>query len=255
MRSVGLGFAFAASFQLVLASTPAFAQPPAAAPDAPAKDAPAAAPATPAPAATPGTVTVHVNAPQKVSLEHRAAGHETWDFACNSPCDQALSSTDEYRIVGAGLNESHAFKLDTSNGDKITLDVTPGTHSKYTTGEWVLIGGGVFIVGGVVALLAGSSSNAVQGADGTVTSSKNTNWIFVGTSLIVAGVIGGLVGGSFMYDNAHTHVDGGTPVDEKKTNEGVSLKVTASRAPTWHEDTGPTITAVPNIVPLFQRSF
>lgn len=253
MRSVGLGFAFAASVQLVLTLTPAFAQPPAAAPDAPAKAAPATAPA---PAAAPGTVTVHVNAPQKVSLEHRAAGHETWEFVCNSPCDQALSSTDEYRVVGAGLNESRPFMLDTSNGDKITLDVTPGTHNKYSTGEWVLIGGGVFIVGGVVALLAGSSSNAVQGADGTVTSDKNTNWIFVGTSLILAGVIGGLVGGSFMYDNAHTHVDGGTPVDEKKTNnEGVSIKVTASRAPTWHEDTGPAITAVPNIVPLFQRSF
>jgi hypothetical protein len=252
MRSVGLGFAFAASVQLVLTSTPAFAQPPAAEGEAPAKAA-----AAPAPAAAPGTVTVHVNSPQKVSLEHRAPGHETWEFVCNSPCDQSLSSTDEYRIVGAGLNESRSFLLDTSNGDKITLDVTPGTHNKYTTGEWVLIG--VFIVGGVITLLAGSSSNAVPGEDGTVTSNKNTNWIFVGTSLILAGVIGGLVGGSFMYDNAHTHVDGGTPVneknDEKKTNDGVSIKVTASRAPTWHEDTGPTITAVPNIVPLFQRSF
>jgi hypothetical protein len=315
MRSVGLGFAFAASVQLVLTSTPAFAQS-ATAPNAQAATAtgtskagtakkkkagkkkavttetsvttttagtvdapdPAAAtttttttttttaPAAPAtvvvaPAAAPsGSVTVHLNAPSKVALEHRAAGHEAWEFVCNSPCDQAVSPTDEYRVTGAGLNESRPFVLDTSNGDKITLDITPGTHSKFTAGEWILVGGGVFIVGGVVALLAGSSSNTAPGNDGTVTTTKNTNWIFVGSGLILTGVIGGLVGGALMYDNAHTHVDGGRPIDEKKSNDksndGISLKVTASRrAPTWHEETGPVITAATNIVPLFQRSF
>jgi hypothetical protein len=201
-----------------------------------------------------------VNSSEKVSLEHRAPGHEAWEFVCNSPCDQALSSTDEYHIVGAGLNASRPFMLDTSQGDKITLDVTPGTDGKYKTGEWLLIGGGVFIVGGVVALLAGSSSNAAPGMDGTVTTTKNTNWIFVGTSLILAGVVGGLVGGSFMYDNAHTHVDGGKPIDEKGGaggGGGISIKVTTGeRTPTWHEASGPTITpTMTSIVPVFQRSF
>jgi hypothetical protein len=262
MRSVGLGLAFAATVQFVLVSTPAFAQPPA--DNAPSTTTPAAstgaapAAATPAAAAGSGKVTVHVQSSKPVSLEHRASGHQTWEFVCNSPCDQALSSSDEYHIVGVGLNDSRPFVLDTSSGDKVTLDVTPGSRAKYSTGTWVLVGGGVLLVGGVITLLAGSSSNAVPGDDGTTTSTKNTNWIFVGTVAILGSVILGITGGSLMVDNSHTKVDGAIDAKpEKKNDDTLSVKaeVSASRQPTWHDEKGPVLAPVTNIIPIIHTTF
>ncbi len=262
MRSVGLGLAFAATVQFVLVSTPAFAQPPA---DSAAGTPPPAAATTPAPVANPtvpptpvaGSVTVHINSSKPVSLERFAAGGQGWEFACSSPCDQAFSSSDQYRIVGAGLNESKTFLLDTSMGEKVTLDVSPGQKNKYSTGEWVLIGGGALIVGGVITLIAGSSSNAVPGNDGATTSTKNTNVIFVGTSLIVGGVILGITGGSLMVNNAHTKVDGAIDArsDDKKNDVSVKAQITASRLPTWHEEKGPVLPPVMNIVPIIHTTF
>jgi hypothetical protein len=267
MRSVGLGLAFAATVQFVLVSTPAFAQPPsdttapapAAATPAPAADAPAVT-ANPTVPPTPiaGKVTVHIQSSKPVSLERYAAGGNGWEFACSSPCDQSLSTSDQYRIVGTGLNESKTFLLDTSVGEKVTLDVSPGSKAKSSTGTWLLVGGGALIVGGIITLIAGSSSNAVAGNDGTTTSTKNTNWIFVGTSLILGGVIVGMTGGSFMVDNAHTKVDGAIDArSDKNINNDVTVKasVTASRLPTWHDEKGPVLAPVTNIVPIVNASF
>jgi hypothetical protein len=258
MRSVGLGLAFAATVQLVLVSTPAFAQPPADTSATPADKAPADSTAATKPAVAPppggGKVTVHVHSSKAVSLERRAPGQSTWEFVCASPCDQAISTNDEYHIVGTGLNESRPFMLDTSAGDKITLDVSPGTHGKYTTGTWLLVGGSALIVGGVIVLLAGSSSNAVPGNDGVTTSDKNTNWIFVGTAAILGGVLLGIGGGSMMINNAHSRVDAAEPKD-KKDEQPAKAESTASRLPTWHEEKGPVLAPTTNIVPIIHATF
>jgi hypothetical protein len=255
MRSVGLGLAFAATVQFVLVSTPAFAQ-------GPGTDEtgikPAAAPAEATPStATPGAtapakVTVHIQSSRPVSLEHRAPGQSAWEFVCGSPCDQAISTTDEYHIVGTGLNDSKPFMVDTSSGDKITLDVSPATHGKYNTGTWILVGGGVLLVGGVIALLAGSSSNEVPGNNGVTTTDKNTNWIFVGTAAILGGVILGITGGSMMVNNTHTKVD--ATESDKKDDQAAKSGATASRLPTWHDEKGP-VAPVANVMPLFHTTF
>jgi hypothetical protein len=223
---------------------------------APATPAPAPAPVAPAVAAVPaGSVTVHINSPKSVSLEKRSGATSPWEHVCNSPCDVATSSTAEYQIVGETLNDSKPFLLDASQGDKITLDVTPGVHNKAALGGWVVAGGAVLAVGGIVTLVAGSKSNYVAGDNGTGTPNSNTDWIFVGSGLIVAGVIAGLTGGAFMFDNAHTKVDGAIgAVPDKETDVKPQVQVTASRLPTWHEDTGPRL-APSRYVSLLQGSF
>jgi hypothetical protein len=295
MRSVGLGLALVASVQYLFAATPAFAQdPPAkasqtAAAPAPAPLPPAAAtttttttataaasgaqtttittttPATPsgqvapvvAVAAAPNTVTVHLNSPKPVSLERRASSGSAWEYVCTSPCDASVSLRDEYHIVGENLNSSKPFVLDGSQGDKITLDVTPGVHKKAQMGKWVLLGGGILVVGGVIMLVGGSRSNDVPGNGGAVTTNTNDDWIFAGTAVIVAGVIAGITGGSFLVDNAHTKVDGAigaVPDRDRKTDVKLQVQVTGERGPTWHEDRGPHMAAV-HSVPLLQAHF
>jgi hypothetical protein len=233
------------------------ASPPAAAPDvaAPATPAPAVqeTPAPPAPPAAaapvpapsapvnpPGTVTVHVDSPKAVSLEKRADANSPWQFVCNSPCDIPVPTSDQYHIVGVDLNDSRPFVLDASLGDKVTLDVAPGNHNKATHGEWILLAGGALAVGGIVTLLVGSKNNDVAGDTGVAANSQNTDVIFVGSALIVAGLVAGITGGAFMYDNAHTKVEGGIgAVPDKKTD--VKVQMTAARLPQWREDTGPQL--------------
>ncbi len=225
---------------------------------APALEAPPAA-ATPAPppppANPPGTVTVHINSPKVVALEKRTDSGAPWEHVCNSPCDVPTSTNDQYQIVGIDLNGSRPFVLDSSLGDKITLDVQPGIHNKGARGGWLLAGGIVLAVGGLVTIVAGSRNTAVPGDSGANFSTQNTDFIFVGSALITAGIVLGITGGSFMYDNAHTRVEGAVgAVPDGKTEVKTQVQVTAQRLPQWHEDTGPQL-AQSRYVSLFQGSF
>jgi hypothetical protein len=289
MRSVGLGLALLASAQFAVA--PAFAQDPPpkhhahkkAAPvkttsaqvDAPADPAattpapaPAPAPVAPAPspapppdvaptpAVAPGTVIVHINSEKKVTLEKRTSATSPWEHVCNSPCDLATSTSDQYQILGEELNASAPFILDASGGEKVTLDVTPGYHNKGARGGWILAGGALLVIGGVVTILAGSKSAYVGGADATVTNNTNTDFISAGSVVILAGVIVGITGASFMYDNAHTKVNGpiGQVPDKADGNVKAQVQVTAERGPTWREDTGPQL-APSRFISIFHGTF
>jgi hypothetical protein len=253
MRSVGLGLALVASIQFAVA--PAFAQDPAKPAPAPATT--ATAPATPAPAAAPGMVIVHINTDKKVTLEKRASSTSPWEHVCNSPCDVATSVSDQYQVLGDDLNESRPFMLDAAGGDKITLDVTPGVHNKAARGGWILAAGALVIVGGAVTILAGSKSTTAPGNDGTVTDDSNTNFVSAGSIAIAVGVILAITGGAFMYDNAHTKVEGSigdVTADSGHASVKANLKVTADRSPTWHEDTGPQL--LPSrVVSIFHGTF
>jgi hypothetical protein len=115
-------------------------------------------------------------------------------------------------------------------------------------GEWVLAAGGVLAVGGIITLLVGSKNNDVPGNNGGSNSNSNTDIIFVGSALIVAGVVAGITGGSLIYDNSRTRVEGGIgAVPDKKP-------VATVRLPQWHEDTGPQL-AQSHFVSLLQGSF
>jgi hypothetical protein len=238
--------------------TPAATPAPAATTPAPAATpAPEAAPAAPtAPASPAGSVTVHINAPKSVTLEKRSGPGAPWEHVCNSPCDIATSTSDEYQILGVELNASTPFILDGSQGDKITLDVTPGYHNAGARGGWLLAGGAALIVGGVVTLVAGSKSTVVPGDNGVgTTHNQNTDFIFAGSIVLTAGVIAALGGGALMFDNAHTKVDGaiGAPAD-KKTDVKSQVQVTGQRLPQWREDSGPQL-AQSRFVSVLSGSF
>ncbi len=189
-----------------------------------------------------------------MSLEKRSTPGSAWEHVCNSPCDVPTTTTEEYRVLGENLNDSKPFVLDASQGEKITLDVSPGVHNKAALGGWVVAGGAVLAVGGIVTLVAGSKSNYVAGDNGTGTPNSNTDWIFVGSGLLLAGVVAGLTGGALMYDNAHTKVDGAIgAVPDQKTDVKAQVQVTAQRLPQWHEDTGPQL-APSRYVSLLQGS-
>jgi hypothetical protein len=218
MRSFALTLALVASGQLVLLTTPAWAQQPPP-PDAPAPPAPPAPPPPPAPPAaviveapahTDGTVEVHVDSTNWwMSLEHRSGPNAPWEPACEEKCDKRLPVADEYRVVGVGLSPSRPFTLDGSKGDKITLKVVVGEHRKEKVGMWVLIGGGALIVAGILTIAIGSHPSETFQADGT-TNNTNFDILTVGTGLIVGGLIASIYGGATWYNNTHSHVGGDT---------------------------------------------
>lgn len=246
MRSMSkLALLVGASFPLMLVSSSAFAQgpaapasappPPAAAP-APAPAAatvvvttPAApppvtvvAPAAPAPAVVvvdkpvplaDGLVEVHIQTKELVTLEHRSGPGAPWQAACDTPCDARLPAGDQYRVIGAGLNDSEPFALTSPKGDVVTVHVAPGFKKRAKIGEALTIGGGVVLVGAVVIGLVAADPGKTFNADG---STNNYNWdvIAVGTGIALAGLTTAIFGGSWWYNNATTRVAGDVQGDQ-----------------------------------------
>jgi len=254
MRLSRLTVSLLASGAVILASSQSFAQEPGAAPAS-------APPSMPPSTTAAGAVTVHLNSPQPAALESRAAEGAEWVHACDAPCDTRLSVTDQYRVVGEGLRPSKPFFLDQNAGDKVNLDVAPGSQTKYRTGMYLVGGGAVAAVGGILMIALGaqpgSTTQETSPAGDGQTHNANTNWIFGGTALIVTGVVAAIGGGSLIEGNAHTRVGSpaakpapddnngaGAPV---KGNGTVNLQVQASRQPV------PTAPAM--MVPLWRGTF
>ena len=223
-----------------------------------------------------GTVVVHLDSPQTVNLEHRQGVGNTsnpWQFVCTSPCDTAVPSADEFRVTGPDVNASKPFILKSGDGQKVTLQVTPGKQGKATVG-YVLVGtGAALAVAGVLVLAIGSRGGDTfpggeGGSDTSTTNNKNFNLILTGTGLIVGGVVAAVLGGSFAIDNAHTRVGAGEapPSGEKGTSpttptenpsSGGSTIVSSNHIPYFVDtqahklaSTVPTYT-----IPLFTKSF
>jgi hypothetical protein len=196
MRSLALSLALAASAQIVLATTPAWADPP--------SDAP---PPAPAAATADGTVLVHIETHERGNLERRSAPGGAWEFACEAPCDKRLPVGDQYHFVGAGVNESRVFNLDGSRGDRVVLYLGGGDKQREKIGKWTVVGAGALFVAGILTIAIGSHPSHTFQADGT-TNNSNFNVLAVGTSLIVVGLAGGLFGGAWWYGNSRSHVTG-----------------------------------------------
>ncbi len=270
-RPFALSVALLASAQLVTLSTPAFAQGPDTSPSggttqpapaqppsssAPSGAAPAgtgtapsdtgapsgAAPA--APATTEGTVEVHVESSVKVNLERRSGEGAPWEFACESPCDQRLSATDQYHVVGTGLNDSKPFYLDSTKGDKITLNILPGDKRKSKIGMYILIGGAVFLVTGIIIIAAGSSNHFES--DGSLSGSR-LNAVALGTTFGIVGIAGGLFGTAWWLGNQASRVGG--DVTKPQPARGSLPPSTTAGLRT------PDVTPAAFTVPLFSRSF
>jgi hypothetical protein len=185
---------------------------------------PAVAPATPAPSglasgtaapAAEGTIKVHIQTKELVTLEHRSGPDASWQHGCQTPCDAQLPAADEYRVIGEGVNESQPFSLTVPKGDTVTIHVSPGLKSKEKTGEIMTITGAVVFVGAVVAGIAAADPSVINQANSTgVTNNYNWNVIAVGTTVALAGLVTGILGGAWWYDNSHTKVAGDVQGDQ-----------------------------------------
>lgn len=245
MRTTGLCLALLASLELVALSTPAFAQgggsdswpPRKAFVDPGTAPAPDAAPA-------PGTVSVHINSSKTVTLQHRSTESAAWETVCTSPCDVRAPVGDQYQIVSDSGSPSKPFALDASKGgDTVTLDVkTTGTGQR--TGGWVLFGAGsaMFIAGWVVIIAnAGTSAISGQGQDDAQTHDAHNNGMFIGTSLIIAGLAAGISGAALVVGAGKSDVGGNvqapppasgkTDQKEQKTAEMVPATAPAVMIP------------------------
>lgn len=182
-----------------------------------------------------GTVEVHIDSPSAVTLEKRSA-ESTWAKACDAPCDAKLGVSDEYRLVGTDLNESRPFHIDASKG-KVTLNVTPGTSGGRTRGVVTTIGSGAVLAGGVVVILVGMKHHG--DADGELSQPRNDAALLAGGAMVFAGIVGGIVGTSWIVNNAHTSVDG----DVRKAGSANAARLPVFNTP---KQVGmPALTTVP----------
>jgi hypothetical protein len=154
-----------------------------------------------------GKVKVHIHTKELVTLEHRPNPSAPWQHGCETPCDERFPAGDEFRIVGVGIATSNPFSLTTPKGDVVKLYVAPGVKSKAKVGEFLTFTGATLIVGALVVGLAAADPSSVFNANGT-TDNYNYNVIAVATTVAVAGIITGVLGGAWWYDNSRTRVAG-----------------------------------------------
>ena len=219
MRVTGLSLAFLATVNVLVVSTPAFAD------DSPAPASEPAAAEAPAPAVKPdGMVMLHINSPEPVELERRQGEVGAWEHVCTSPCDRNVPLFDQYRIAPAGdINESKPFLIDAANKDQVTLGVDPGRKTKSTVGTYILVAGVATAVTGVIVAVAGTAGSNNIGNDGT-THHAFINTAFVGSALILVGVGATLVGAAWRINNHHSYVGGDVAKPPAETNEKTAAR-------------------------------
>ena len=154
-----------------------------------------------------GLVQVHIRTKELVTIQHRRGPDAEWQTACETPCDARLPATDEYRVIGKGLEDSEPFLLTSPKGDVVNINVQPGIKSRARTGEIMTFTGVVVTVGAIVVGIAAANPGDTFSANGT-TNNYNWNVIAGGTTIAVAGLVTGILGGAWWYDNAHTRVAG-----------------------------------------------
>lgn len=211
---------------------PAPEPPPPPAPEPPKVAAEEEKPADPPAPVDDGTVEVHIDSTRSVSLEKRTTG--SWEPVCAAPCDQKLAVTPEYRVVGDNVNPSEAFHLDGSKGS-VTLKIDPGVQSSAAAGTWIALGSVAVLAGGVVVMAVGMNRHA--DSQGQL-SQGNSNAMIVGSTMALAGVVGGITGAALYFNNRQTGIAGdvirttnekGAPAADGKFNSA-----SASRTPVWN---------------------
>jgi hypothetical protein len=130
------------------------------------------------------------------------------------------------------LLSSPAFADNASNGPESVpaqpQPSNPGTQPPQTKDErktgWIVLGiGGAVTVAGIVLDIVGATAGTVSGAGGVgdngTTSNARTNFIWGGTSLIIAGLVTGVVGGSMIMGSDKT-----SPVPQDVASNQGALK-------------------------------
>jgi hypothetical protein len=188
-----------------------------------------AAPAAPAPAPPPASrsepskreaapvgLTVHIDSPSAVELQHKGplnGGSDgetpTWHTVCSSPCDRRLPSEGHYRIVGDGARPSRDFMLPEGTGT-VTLAVSPSSSGWFVGGIVLMSVGGITMLVGLLIGLVGSLASTVD-SSGTAQDWATGGWAAFG--LGAAGLIVGIIA---LASNVHT----GVTISNGATTEG-----------------------------------
>ncbi len=116
-----------------------------------------------------------------------------------------------------------------------TVTTTPEVKADTKDTGWILLGaGGALTIGGIIVDIVGANSGTVAGMGGPGDSGQTDNTrstlYFVGTTLIVAGVVAGIYGGSLLWGNGQASgaqtTDRPAPADDAR-NDVVSKTVQA----------------------------
>jgi hypothetical protein len=132
---------------------------------------------------------------------------------------------------------SGSVSLSTTSSSSSSADgsaSTTGNPDKARTG-WILVGvGGAVAIGGIVVDIVAANSGSVAGAgggsDGGQTNNTRTDLYFLGTTLLVAGVVTGIYGGSMVWSANHPDAKASAKPEEDARVDGVSKAAQAAFA-------------------------
>ena len=165
---------------------------------------------------------------------------DDWVTVCSGPCNARVPVGAEYRIAGGGIRPSRPFQLAGAPGDRVSIDVTPGSTGWFVLGIVIIPLGGATMLTGLMLLVVSALVGMTNGGgDATASDFTAAGWITIG--LGTAAMVGGVV---LVINNAHSSVTqnvGGVP--SALLLQGDAWK----RAPTWKEAT-PGERALPPVV-------
>jgi hypothetical protein len=141
----------------------------------PATSAPATqgAAAAPAPATPRPMVWVHLEGRDDAAMQEDTTGDKEWSTVCSAPCDKPLPAGYDYRVLAPGMKTSSAFTLHGETGSKAYVVIHGASRTGSVVG-WVGV-----IVGAAMVLVALDASGGG--------SSQNLDWPLLGTGVAVAG--------------------------------------------------------------------
>jgi hypothetical protein len=140
-----------------------------------------------------------------------------------------LLSSPAFADGGASVDASASVSVSTSTGTTTTTTTTTTDQSDKKRTGWIILGVGAAVgTAGMIVDIVGGFAGHVSGeggpGDNGQSSNARTNLVFAGTTMIVAGVIGMIYGGSMVYNAAHglDQKNSAPPKDEDASSDGAT---------------------------------
>jgi hypothetical protein len=138
-------------------------------------------------------VLVHVDGPPEAIVQEDPTGDGHWTTVCAGACDTLLPIGPVYRIDGDGMRRSGQFQLQPPSANRITLDVSPASSTRFAWGIALLPIGAATIAGGVFAVFAAglgaAGGSEAVGEPGPPNYTPGTVLIGVGAAAMLGGLI------------------------------------------------------------------
>lgn len=136
---------------------------------------------------------VHIDGAPDAILQQDASGSGQWTTVCAGACDAHLPIGPMYRVDGNGMRRSSQFQLRPSPGNRITLDVSPASSTRFAVGvALVPIGALTMGAGALVVFAAGNGAtrgSEALGEPGPADYTLGHVLMIVGAVTILAGLI------------------------------------------------------------------